>query len=79
MVSRTHVRLERDGSSLIVSDLKSKNGTVVFVPGEPGVALRAGEHITVSLTGGVLVVLGSTASAWIATGQPTDTGGKAES
>ena len=35
--------------------------------------------ITVSLTGGVLVVLGSTASAWIATGQPTDTGGKAES
>lgn len=69
-VSRNHLRIERVDDEVVITDVGSKNGSFVFVPGSPGVALEAGESIVVELATNPLVVLGSTASAWITTHPP---------
>ncbi len=44
-VSSTHVELRQQGALVIVTDLKSTNGTVVVAPGRDPVKLRGGESI----------------------------------
>jgi len=63
-VSRTHVRIDPAGSSVVVTDLASKNGTSYTMPGRPSVRLRAGEQAKVGagtvidLGGGVRFTVG---------------------
>ncbi|MFP7832926.1 FHA domain-containing protein [Marisediminicola sp. LYQ134] len=45
LVSSTHVRLERQGASVVVTDLRSTNGTLVTSPGAVRVALGPGDSI----------------------------------
>ncbi|MET0304439.1 MAG: FHA domain-containing protein [Microbacteriaceae bacterium] len=60
-VSRTHVRFTVEGDSVVVTDLNSRNGTVVTLPGAPPQQLRGGEPTTVltgtsvDLGGGVVI------------------------
>lgn len=42
-ISRTHVQLAVEGGTVVVTDLHSKNGTLVRMPGKPPLQLRAGE------------------------------------
>lgn len=42
-VSSTHLEIRQEGTTVIVTDLRSTNGTVVTIPGSPPVALRPGE------------------------------------
>lgn len=44
-VSSTHVELRQQGSTVIVTDLRSTNGTVVTVPGMAPQTLRQGESL----------------------------------
>ncbi|MES2170972.1 MAG: FHA domain-containing protein [Actinomycetota bacterium] len=44
-VSSTHLELRQQGALVIVTDLRSTNGTVVVVPGRDPVKLRGGESI----------------------------------
>jgi hypothetical protein len=44
-VSSTHLELRQQGSHVVVTDLKSTNGTVVVAPGREPLKLRAGESI----------------------------------
>lgn len=46
-VSRTHARIRQVGSSVVVTDLRSANGTVVIVPNGQPRALRQGESMVV--------------------------------
>jgi len=46
-VSSTHVELRQEGMSVIVTDLRSTNGTVVRMPGSRPVKLRQGESLVV--------------------------------
>lgn len=46
-VSSTHVELRQEGNSVIVTDLRSTNGTVVRMPGSRPVKLRQGESLVV--------------------------------
>lgn len=46
-ISRTHARVEVQGGAVIVTDLDSKNGTLVTVPGEPARKLRGGDPAVV--------------------------------
>jgi pSer/pThr/pTyr-binding forkhead associated (FHA) protein len=46
-VSSTHLELRQQGALVIVTDLKSTNGTVVTVPGRAAVKLRGGESVVV--------------------------------
>jgi hypothetical protein len=55
-VSATHLQLEQLGTSVVVTDLRSTNGTRVSVPGRPPHALRPGEAIVVGP--GTLVDIG---------------------
>jgi len=77
MVSRSHVRIDCVDDEVVITDLQSKNGTYVFVPGSPGITLESGESIAVKVAASPLVVLGSTASAWISTNPPRLPAGKA--
>ncbi len=52
-ISRTHVRFSLEGDSVVVTDLHSRNGTIVTVPGRQPVKLREGEP-TVVLSGTVV-------------------------
>lgn len=47
-VSATHVELRQHGTSVVVTDLNSTNGTRVTIPGSAPVKLRQGESIVVS-------------------------------
>jgi hypothetical protein len=47
-VSSTHVELRQQGASVIVTDLRSTNGTVVSIPGSSAQKLRQGESLVVS-------------------------------
>ena len=47
-VSGTHVELRQHGASVIVTDLRSTNGTVVSIPGSSSQKLRQGESLVVS-------------------------------
>jgi hypothetical protein len=42
-VSRNHARLAVEGGTVVVTDLGSRNGTIVRIPGRPALKLRAGE------------------------------------
>ncbi len=55
-VSSTHLELRQVGSTVVIEDLKSTNGTVVAVPGLPVRALRPGESLVVTV--GTLVDIG---------------------
>jgi hypothetical protein len=46
-VSGTHIELRQDGASVIVTDLRSTNGTVVRMPGSRPIKLRQGESLVV--------------------------------
>jgi hypothetical protein len=46
-VSGTHLELRQDGASVIVTDLRSTNGTVVRMPGSRPIKLRQGESLVV--------------------------------
>lgn len=46
-VSNTHVELRQQGALVIVTDLRTTNGSVVRVPGRASVTLRQGESIVV--------------------------------
>lgn len=55
-VSATHIELRQLGTSVIVTDLRSTNGSVVMVPGSVPRKLRQGESVVVSP--GTLVDIG---------------------
>jgi len=55
-VSATHLEVRQLGSSVIVTDLRSTNGSVVMVPGSVPRKLRQGESVVVSP--GTLVDIG---------------------
>ncbi|MDM4763474.1 hypothetical protein QT381_10680 [Galbitalea sp. SE-J8] len=55
-VSSTHVELRQVGASVLVTDLRSTNGSIVVFPGAPGRALSGGESIAV--TPGTLIDIG---------------------
>jgi hypothetical protein len=46
-VSGTHVEVSQQGTSVVVTDLKSTNGTIVRMPGVPPLKLRQGESVVV--------------------------------
>lgn len=46
-VSATHVEIRQEGAAVVVTDLRSTNGTRVVIPGRHPVALRQGESIVV--------------------------------
>lgn len=48
-VSSTHVELRQLGSTVVVQDLKSTNGTRVGVPGLPVRRLRPGESVVITV------------------------------
>ena len=54
-VSRNHVRINVEGWHVLVTDLGSKNGTVVVSPGEPPQRLHADRPVMI--TPGTRVVL----------------------
>ncbi|MET3769997.1 hypothetical protein ABIB15_002701 [Marisediminicola sp. UYEF4] len=47
-VSATHLELRQDGTSVIVTDMRSTNGTVITVPGMPEFTLHAGGSMVVA-------------------------------
>lgn len=55
-VSSTHLELRQHGSSVVVTDLRSTNGTIVTVPGVAALKLHQGESVVVSA--GTLVDIG---------------------
>jgi hypothetical protein len=55
-VSSTHVELRQEGSTVVVTDMRSTNGTFVSQPGSAPVKLRQGESMVV--TPGTLVDIG---------------------
>lgn len=55
-VSATHVEIRQEGTAVVVTDLKSTNGTRVTIPGRLPVALRQGESIVVLV--GTIVDIG---------------------
>jgi hypothetical protein len=46
-VSGTHLEVSQQGSSVVLTDLKSTNGTIVRMPGVPPLKLRQGESVVV--------------------------------
>lgn len=54
-VSGTHVRIEQSGDAVVVTDLRSTNGTRVVAPGGTGLRLRPGES-TVALAGATIEI-----------------------
>jgi hypothetical protein len=55
-VSATHLELSQVGATIVVTDLRSTNGTVVLLPGSAPRKLRQGESVVVSP--GTLVDIG---------------------
>ncbi len=66
-ISRTHVRFVLEGGTVVVTDLHSRNGTLVVLPGKEPQKLRAGEPTSVitgtvvDLGGGVTLTVEETA------------------
>jgi hypothetical protein len=46
-ISGTHIELRQEGAMVVVTDLRSTNGTVVRAPGREPVKLRQGESVVV--------------------------------
>ena len=55
-ISRTHVRFVLEGDTVVVTDLHSRNGTTIAMPGKEAQKLRAGEPTSVIV--GTVVDLG---------------------
>jgi hypothetical protein len=55
-VSSSHLELRQHGSSIVVTDLRSTNGTIVTMPGSVPLTLRQGESVVVSV--GAVVNIG---------------------
>jgi len=55
-ISRTHVRFVLEGGTVVVTDLHSRNGTMIAMPGKDAQKLRAGEPTSVIV--GTVVDLG---------------------
>lgn len=47
-VSSTHIELRQRGSNVVVTDLKSTNGTTVVIPGSAPRRMRQGESVVVT-------------------------------
>lgn len=56
-ISRNHVQLTIEGGTVVVTDLHSRNGTVISLPGKDPQKLRAGEPT--SVIAGTVIDLGS--------------------
>ncbi|TFC87798.1 FHA domain-containing protein [Cryobacterium sp. TmT2-59] len=56
-ISRNHVRVTVEGDTVVVTDLQSRNGTVIVLPGRPPQKLRRGESASVLV--GTVIDLGS--------------------
>lgn len=76
-VSSTHLELRQVGASVIVSDLRSTNGSIVMIPGSVPRKLRQGESVVVSPgtlvdigDGNILQVLPTQRRVWPAERQP---------
>ncbi|MEN0084321.1 MAG: FHA domain-containing protein [Leifsonia sp.] len=59
-ISRSHVAVAVEGDSVVVTDLHSRNGTMIVLPGKSPQKLRSGEPTTVVL--GTVIDLGSGAT-----------------
>lgn len=59
-ISRSHVAVAVEGDSVVVTDLHSRNGTMIVLPGKTPQKLRSGEPTTVVL--GTVIDLGSGAT-----------------
>ncbi|WP_431220941.1 FHA domain-containing protein [Leifsonia xyli] len=59
-ISRSHVAVAVEGDSVVVTDLHSRNGTLIVLPGTSPQKLRSGEPTTVVL--GTVIDLGSGAT-----------------
>ncbi|MDN4614968.1 FHA domain-containing protein [Leifsonia sp. F6_8S_P_1B] len=59
-ISRSHVAVSVEGDSVVVTDLHSRNGTLIVLPGKSPQKLRSGEPTTVVV--GTLIDLGSGAT-----------------
>jgi len=46
-ISRTHARFVLEGGTVVVTDLHSRNGTMIVLPGKEPQKLRAGEPTAV--------------------------------
>lgn len=55
-VSASHVEIRQEGVAVVVTDLRSTNGTRVTIPGRQPVALRQGESL--SVLAGTIVEIG---------------------
>jgi pSer/pThr/pTyr-binding forkhead associated (FHA) protein len=55
-VSSTHLEIRQRGASVVVTDLRSTNGTIVNIPGGTPTKLRQGESMVV--TPGTLIDIG---------------------
>ena len=55
-VSGTHVEIARSGRTVVVTDLRSSNGTTVVLPGHPPIRLRQGDSVVA--TGPAIVEIG---------------------
>jgi pSer/pThr/pTyr-binding forkhead associated (FHA) protein len=55
-ISRSHVRVSVEGGTVVVTDLHSRNGTHIVLPGKPPQKLRAGDPTAVIV--GTLIDLG---------------------
>lgn len=55
-ISRNHARVALEGGTVVVTDLHSRNGTIVVLPGKPPRKLRAGEPTAVIV--GTVIDLG---------------------
>lgn len=56
-ISRNHVQLTVEGGTVVVTDLHSRNGTLIALPGKSAQKLRAGEPT--SVIAGTVIDLGS--------------------
>ena len=56
-ISRNHVQVSIEGGTVVVTDLHSRNGTMVELPGKSPQKLRAGEPTSVIV--GTVIDLGS--------------------
>ena len=57
-ISRNHAQFAVEGDTVVVTDLHSRNGTAIQMPGKPRQLLRAGEATPV--LDGTIVDLGGT-------------------
>lgn len=66
-ISRNHVQFAVEGGTVVVTDLHSRNGTTISLPGKPPQLLRQGESTSVlvdtvvDLGGGVTITVGHAA------------------